>query len=779
MILGIFIVAASAFAAGAVSCTVNVTGAPCVTDQNCPKGQYCGTDGLCKGGTRPGQDGGIPDGSDPGKDGGKTDAGDAGTQDGGWKCTGSGQCDQDAGQHVCVGGACVPGNCVDRIECQDPGKPTCGTDHYCSDACDTDAGTVCGKNYRCCTGHCLEGDCCGDPDCPAGKCLGNVCVTHCEKPDQCQSNLCCDGTCAVPLKGCCSKEDCKNSDFGLRCDYNVCKCTEDSECKEGMICDKTTLQCKAGCSDVHPCKNTGDVCCGSACHAGDCCGNADCKDVGKPTCESFTCSGKCDPGDDKCGLGWKCCSSGDAGYSCTTAYCCSSADCKDADKPYCDLGNKTPQCINKCGPTVGDTKCGEGYVCCGGTCHSGNCCETKDCAVGKCINYNCAKDCTEADGGSYCDISEKCCFTGANKGRCYNGACCDSIQCTASPNGKACLADFSCGCTVKGDCAGGQVCYKSKCINGDCVSSADCTDGAKPICGPDHYCKACSGDSSCVDSGKGEICCSGYCLKGSCCTSSSPTEDDCEEFVEKPVCDDATLECRGCINNLDCTEHGLDPKCCTTDSSMLKGDCYAGECCSSFNCTSVSELTKTPICDINNRTCTACQSDYQCRTDFNNPVLKCCKADGLAMRGACYSGTCCDNSQCSSPTKYCNPKFLKCTECVENADCNTGGNYAKVCCNGTCMTGGCCADADCIKSSGLPNAVCYENRCRIHCGDSGNKCPTTTPAQTCCGNLMPPLPTPFPLCSTSGHCCYKNSDCDFFLEKCCHGICIGTLMLCE
>lgn len=56
------------------SCSSDVSGAKCETDEQCPSGQYCGEDKVCHKGTKPIKDVGLDAGRDAGKDA-STDAG--------------------------------------------------------------------------------------------------------------------------------------------------------------------------------------------------------------------------------------------------------------------------------------------------------------------------------------------------------------------------------------------------------------------------------------------------------------------------------------------------------------------------------------------------------------------------------------------------------------------------------------------------------------------------------------------------------------------------------
>ena len=79
-------------------------------------------------------------------------------------------------QHVCVGGACISGDCHTYLDCSN-GK-VC-VNNFCTD-CVTD--TVCkstyGSDHLCVSGGCVAGECRSATDCPSGKICNGVVPVH-------------------------------------------------------------------------------------------------------------------------------------------------------------------------------------------------------------------------------------------------------------------------------------------------------------------------------------------------------------------------------------------------------------------------------------------------------------------------------------------------------------------------------------------------------------------------------------------------------------------------
>ncbi|MCX7957846.1 MAG: hypothetical protein N3B13_02235, partial [Deltaproteobacteria bacterium] len=466
---------------------------------------------------------------------------------------------------------------------------------------------------------------------------------------------------------------------------------------------------------------------------------------------------------------FRCCKQDDKIYRCVIANCCTNEDCKLPDKPYCEKALETPDCVNLCNPNTG-IKCGEKYICCyafnGYMCFAGECCESKECLDSKkCIGHHCVEEDCKAEP-TICNADEKCCQAGQIDGVCYKGECCYDGDCLNNINGTRCLIDiFKCGCTVASDCKSGYVCKSGICVKGDCITHADCKDPAKPICN-NNKCSTCQLGEQCKNAQKGDICCGGQCKYGDCCQSLP----DCEAYVTNPVCRNGF--CSPCINAEECKSNNLGENCCT--KGALAGDCYTGACCSSYDCLAAGNVAK-PICHTLDYNCYPCKSDTECQNEFNNNSFKCCTVKSSSLAGSCYKGECCDDTQCAiyQGRPKCNLETNTCVECIKKEDCGIlGTNF--VCCNNQCIKGECCNSQNCIAQN--KGNFCYDYHCRQQCKTT-DECTGFSIYKECCTNLKT---DPFPFCvnELKGRCCKYDSDCDN-LSKCCFGICIPKINICN
>lgn len=764
------------------SCTVDISGAPCSSDENCPKGQYC-YNGKCQTGTS--KDTSILDILTP----------DTSTKDAtidtevfdadeisdivSTTCKNDNDCISDNGKFLCIDNLCVPGECRINSDCKIAGYPTC-ENHLCVNKCSNE--NDCGDGYVCCDSQCKIGTCCTDKDCGENlRCLNNICTSICEKNEDCESKKCCDKSiCADKDRGCCNNTECETSTFGFSCINYLCSCSSDYECPSDMICDKTKTPpvCISGCSDIHKCSE-GYICCERNCIKGNCCTSKDCTQPGYPNCGVVNgeriCVDLCDPSSQKlCNSPdnkYRCCKQMDNQYRCVIARCCTNEDCKQPDKPYCETTLETPDCINKC--NIGsDIKCGDGYVCCyafnDNMCFVGECCEDKDCNGKKCIGHHCVEEDCKSEP-TICEANQKCCQAGQLEGICYTGECCYDGDCTNHSSGNKCLLpEYKCGCSTTSDCNSGSVCKNGVCISGDCITDSDCKDLAKPIC-INNKCSPCNKSTQCVNANKGNLCCNGFCEGGDCCGSTYPAYPNCEAKITKPLCKENL--CSPCIDSLECKNASLGEKCCK--SGGLAGDCFSGECCSSYDCKQLGNTTR-PICNTTEYKCYPCVSDTECITEFGNSNLKCCSIKSSIIVGACYQGECCDDTQCKqySNRPRCNVFNNTCVECLSNSDCGIlGANY--ICCNNQCIRGECCSNKDCIEQN--KGDICYQYHCRKHCTKQA-ECTISSVYTDCCTNKTT---SPFPFCvyNQGGKCCTYDNDCDKF-QKCCFGICIPELSVC-
>jgi hypothetical protein len=388
-----FLAACVAVAAGAAGCSVDVAGAPCADDDNCPAGQVCGAGGTCEFGS----------GS------GANDTGRPGTGDGG---------SADRGP-----AADVPADAATDAGVDAPGRPdaadlsdTSGASEV-SDGPLPDAGFDAGPT----------GDAGGDTGEDAGLDAGGDAGFYCKSDEDCGGARCCDGTCAPAERGCCEDWQCAGSLAGRVCKDLVCQCATEWDCLgTERVCDTSANPptCVDGCT---PAKcGQGNVCCGKNCFSGECCENADCTTPGEPTCKLIvhTCTDSCGVEAPDCGAGYLCCID-----KCKKGDCCEDEDCAvSPNGKYC--------VANKCSQTcASDANC-PGGKCCQvgpfkGTCYTGNCCDDSQCGApetcgggGVPWHCGCTPDATVCDGKDCGSVVDNCGET-RTCGTCFVPDCCD------------------------------------------------------------------------------------------------------------------------------------------------------------------------------------------------------------------------------------------------------------------------------------------------------------------------------------------------------------------
>jgi hypothetical protein len=214
---------------------------PCLTNKNCPSGQWCNP------------------------------------------C--SGYCDVEVG-------LCDP--CISDGACGDGGAclPFASGGFHCTLACVTDAG--CPVGYTC---HAVDGEpdkqcipksadcldlglCENDGDCPDGNVCSDVvkeCAPGCEEDDECAGDLVC--TKARCVEPCTSDVACE--EVGALCDNGHCKvpgtCDTSEDCPAPeTYCNKTTGTCEPGCLVDGDCQDAAKVCKEKACVAKGCTHNYQC-----------------------------------------------------------------------------------------------------------------------------------------------------------------------------------------------------------------------------------------------------------------------------------------------------------------------------------------------------------------------------------------------------------------------------------------------------------------------------------------------------------------------
>lgn len=589
------------------TCTADVTGAPCESDNNCPTDQVCGQDYTCQYGIRQGgddiaggrdvggldggrHDAGIPDAShidagldasldatyDGGRDTGSSDGGDAGDVDlddvgdigevdGGGDGGGDGGFDTgtdggtvectvntDCPSGVCCASKCYSGECCADGDCKELGKPTCAADHACTGVC-FEGKTDCGGGFFCCGGRCRLGNCCNNADCAthpnAPLCINYNCSKSCTSDGDCLPGKCCK---AGPAAGSCYEGAC--------CDDG--QCTKPDTCGGGGV--KNTCGC-APASTIEFCKTMSSTC-GPTTGKDNCaadrtenCGtcpnpSGDCK----IECLNHLCSPKsqasfkCDAGDvywfDSCGtkeaLKTDCVSP----QVCHNNDCCTPID----DATLCQRAGYT------CGPLTATENCGQtrSVPSCG-TCTT---CAS-ECVQGACKpKHNVSSKCDPATGDLY--WYDSCDNRDTIKEDCVPPAICTSNAC-CTPSVKSTLCQGKCGtlyagCGVSYDCGGcdnGQTCDANH--NCSCPSAVWC--GAK-CCPSDQVCNP--NTTQCCTKVKQTDACQGKC---------GQVSDGCG----------STYTCNGCPNgNYDCVNNVCGCKYVTCNGTC----CASGQNCVALVC---------------------------------------------------------------------------------------------------------------------------------------------------------------------------------------------------
>lgn len=217
------------------SCVVDVAGAPCETDDNCPAGQYCSAAGTCALGEGGGRDAGSRD--EGTTDGGAQDAetpdegADANDFDGGDGGRDGGDAGRDAGDGGRDGGDA--GACKDECPAKGSAECSAGGVHSCGDL-DQDGCLEWGAVTPCAFG------------CESGKC--KACQPDCAvKAKEC-GNDGCGGSCGdctkPPAPACVDTKTLRTYNSAGSCSGATSKCTY------GYTDSRCLYQCTAGkCAD--------------------------------------------------------------------------------------------------------------------------------------------------------------------------------------------------------------------------------------------------------------------------------------------------------------------------------------------------------------------------------------------------------------------------------------------------------------------------------------------------------------------------------------------------
>lgn len=160
------------------------------------------------------------------------------------------------------------------------------------------------------------------------------------------------------------------------------ECCGDDDCPEHSGCHDNECRCDSGwqsCAGTCDCNTGGgEVCCGGACIAGDCCDAAGCPSS-HDSCVDHRCT--CDAGYESCGGACNCNTGGGevcCDGNCRSGDCCGEADCPGPHDTChgnrCTCEADWSSCAGSC-----DCNTGAGAICCDGACYVGTCCSDDDC----------------------------------------------------------------------------------------------------------------------------------------------------------------------------------------------------------------------------------------------------------------------------------------------------------------------------------------------------------------------------------------------------------------
>ncbi len=227
-------------------------------------------------------------------------------------------------------------------------------------------------------------------------------------------------------------------------------------------------------------------------------------------------------------------------------------------------------------------------------------------------------------------------------------------DCTPDCDGKSCGSD---GCDGScGTCGGDTpICSNYNCV--ECDDAGDCGDGN--ACTVDSCSGGVCGHSDLAD---GSVCGSGHCCDGVC---------------------DVTVGNSGFVSG--CRS---GPSC--VGSSWEYSVANNGLLCGGFECRECSN----GYCNYDDTT--RCDSFETCSS------------------GTCISTGCTSNSNCASPTPYCNVTSHQCVECLQSSNCDDGNA-----CTVDSCSGGVCGHSDLADGSVCGSGHCCDGVCDVTVGNSG------------------------------------------------------------
>jgi hypothetical protein len=411
-----------------------------------------------------------------------------------------------------------------------------------------------------------------------------------------------------------------------------------------------------------------------------------------------------------------------------------------------------------------------------------SCSRSDDCETGlACFNLTCVDDPTPPMGGSG-GTSGNAGSSGrggsggsANPGRlsgngesctktsdCEPNLSCFNLRCLAQPTGEGGDQNIPDPPPVLG--ARGETCVlSSDCQDGLVCLPAGGQTGAVGVCTPKNSGLEPTGKTCAAECAEDEDCCElpieehgligvkscselGAVLEGvDCAASVDPTElRRCFAQSAYCDCDDENpwqCEAGSCMYDADCSASGTVPDGCpqySRSGMQLTTLCDAGgsdKCRATALCEEDADCTLATVSDDVNDVCAegecVCHEARclrECDRDLDCAAGKVCDDDAAVCMPA---GMCTGDATCqrlfADARAVCNDNDVCTLGCASDADCNalTGGTFANVCFEGSCVPLGCDSDDECALETDPPGS-----RRRMFCAEPAEGAATGSSAIT-------------------------------------------------
>jgi hypothetical protein len=296
-----------------------------------------------------------------------------------------------------------------------------------------------------------------------------------------------------------------------------------------------------------------------------------------------------------------------------------------------------------------------------------------------------------------------------------NGGCAADELCCTVGQGVTCRKTSLKECAAcNTPCAGGLAvaCTARKCECAPGTGKACTGDATQKFCetGAPSACVACRDATDCAGRTDGKS----RCVKGQCALC-DPSQTSAGCTGKTPICDAATLTCKGCT--------------VTPDNCAKPLVCTAGGACGSCATAADCATPTSPICDAASTLCRPCATNAECVAGPKLPfcVSQTCSSCNPATEEGCtdptkpdcrgdvkggYSCQPCNNGSCAGhPGTVCDAGSGRCVACVGDNDCSSAAR-TPFCANNQCV--GCdtttnialVADLRCaLKAGGQPACI--------------------------------------------------------------------------